>query len=226
MSLESNRTLGGVGALLIAIGSFCPFLSLVGIILILVAMRGLADHYKDDSMFRNALYGFISGLIGVIAAIALFVTFFFSVMTTTTVSPGTNPVAAFSSIYLGAIGLLILILVVVFICFLIQAVFYRRAFDALSNKSGEKMFRTAGLLLLIGAALIIVLVGFVLLFVAWILATVGFFSMKVPTTQVSGPPLPPPPFSATSGKRNCPYCGGENALDAAFCTYCGKKLET
>jgi uncharacterized membrane protein len=227
MSLESNRTLGGVGALLIAIGSFFPFLSLVGIILVLVAMRGLADYYKDESMYTDALYGFIFGLIGAIAAIALFVAYFFSLITTSTIAPGPSPVAVPGMIGpIGAIGVLILILVVVFIFFLIQAVFYRRAFELLSDKSGEKMFRTAGLLLLIGAILTIVLIGFVLLFVGWIIAAVGFFSMKIPTTQVVRPPLPPPSFSVATDKRYCPYCGGENSLDAAFCKYCGKKLET
>ena len=41
MSLESNKTLGGIGAILLAI----PFASLVGIILVLIAMKGMADNY-------------------------------------------------------------------------------------------------------------------------------------------------------------------------------------
>lgn len=188
MSLDSNRTLGGVGALLVAVGSFFPFLSLVGIILVLVAMRGLADYYKDDSLFRNALCGFISGIIGIVATTALFVAYFLSLITTS-IPSGTTPVAVFTDV--SALGLLILILVVVLIFFVLEALFYRRAFDALSDKSGEKMFRTAGLLLLLGATLTIVLVGFVLLFVGWILATVAFFSIKTSTTPKERPPLPP-----------------------------------
>ena len=207
MSLESDRTLGGIGALLVAVGSFFPFLSLVGIILVLVAVRGLADYYKEDSLFKNALYGFIFGIIGVVAAIVLFVVFFFSFITTTTTSNGAAPVAVFTAVY--GVGLLILILVVVLVFFVMQAVFYRRAFDVLSDKSGEKMFRTAGLLLLIGAVLTIVLVGFVLLFVGWILATVAFFSIKTPTTPKERPPLPPAFFSFTTDQKHCPECGAE-----------------
>jgi uncharacterized membrane protein len=52
MSLESGKTLGGVGAIFIAIGSVFPPLSLVGIILVLVAMRGLADYYEDKGNIR------------------------------------------------------------------------------------------------------------------------------------------------------------------------------
>jgi uncharacterized membrane protein len=222
MSLDSDRTLGGVGALLVAVGSFFPFLSLVGVILVLVAMRGLADYYKDDSLFKNALYGFIFGIIGIIAAIVLFIVFFFSFMITNTASNGTTPVAVFTAV--SAVGLLILILVVVLVFFVMQAVFYRRAFDVLSDKSGEKMFRTAGLLLLLGAILTIVLVGFVLLFVGWILVTVAFFSIKTPTTPKEKPPLPPPSFSFTTDKKHCPNCGTENTSDATYCKHCGSNL--
>ena len=222
MSLDSDRTLGGVGALLVAIGSFFPFLSLVGIILVLVAMRGLADYYKEDLLFKNALYGFIFGIIGIVAAIVLFVVFFFSFMTTNTASNGTVPVAVFTAV--SGVGLLILILVVVLVFLVMQAVFYMRAFDVLSDKSGEKMFRTAGLLLFLGAILTIVLVGFVLLFVGWILAAVAFFSIKTPTTPKEKPPLPPAFFSSTTDQKHCPQCGAENVTDSTHCKHCGRKL--
>ena len=55
MSLESNKTLGGVGSIFLAI----PFLNLVGIILVLVAMNGLADYYEEEGIFKNALYGLL-----------------------------------------------------------------------------------------------------------------------------------------------------------------------
>jgi uncharacterized membrane protein len=95
----------------------------------------------------------------------------------------------------------------VLIFFVLKAVFYRRAFDVLSDKSGEKMFGTAGLLLFLGAILTIVLVGFVLLLVGWILATVAFFSIKTPTTPKERPPLPPPSFSFATDKKHCLQCG-------------------
>ena len=46
MSLESNKTLGGIGAILLAI----PFLSLIGIILVLIAMKGMGDYYDDANL--------------------------------------------------------------------------------------------------------------------------------------------------------------------------------
>lgn len=60
MSFESNKSLCGIGALLVAIGSVVPLLSLVGIILLLIGMKGLAEYYHDDAIFQNALYDFVS----------------------------------------------------------------------------------------------------------------------------------------------------------------------
>jgi uncharacterized membrane protein len=53
-------------------------LSLVGIILVLVAMRRLADYYEDKGIFDNALWGFIFGIISVVGAIIVFFLLIFS----------------------------------------------------------------------------------------------------------------------------------------------------
>ena len=92
-------------------------------------------------------------------------------------------------------------------------------------KSAEKMFETAGLILLIGAA--IPLIGEILKFVAWILAAVGFFSIRMPTQVPPVPPVPPvapPAVPAAQERRFCQYCGAENNFDASFCQKCGKKI--
>jgi len=211
MSLESNKTLGGIGAILLAI----PVLNIVGIILVLIAMKGLAEYYNEKRIFENALYGFIFGIIGIAAFVAvLFIgifTFFFFV------------------------PWVIMGLVIMFVFFLLQAVFYRNSFTILSDKSGEKMFDTAGLLLLIGAILTIILVGTILQFIAWILAAVGFFSIKIPTgptpattppptTTPAPAPAPAPTVSVPVEKKYCRYCGTENRTDAAFCEKCGKRI--
>jgi len=66
LSLESNKSLGGIGAILLAI----PFLNLIGIILVLIALKGMGEYYDDEEIFKNALYGFIFGFIGVIGLVA------------------------------------------------------------------------------------------------------------------------------------------------------------
>jgi len=183
MSLESNRTLGGIGAILVAVGCIVPLLSIVGIILLLMALKGLAEYYNENSIFQNALYGIIFYIIGVIVAAAVIVGAFLGGMSTR-VSMG-NALVFVSSI--------ILALVAMFIFYVLGALFFKKSFNVLSIKSGEKMFDTAGFWLFIGAILTIVFIGLILMLVAWILASVGFFSMKTPAAQPSSAPTQPPP---------------------------------
>jgi uncharacterized membrane protein len=204
MSLESSKTLGGIGAILLAI----PFLNLIGIILVLIAMNGMAEYYDDEGIFKNALYGFIFGVVGVIALIAVIIMFAFGFAV---VSPVVGPFAG--------IGLVLMVVIVLYVFSLIAAIFYRSSLNRLSEKSGEQMFNTAGLILLIGAA--IPLIGEVLKFIAWILAAVGFFNIKKPTQL----PTTPPAVSVPEEKRFCQFCGVQIPTNAAFCPKCGKKID-
>ncbi len=229
-TFESNKTLGGVGAILTAIGSFVPFagavgiVSLVGIILILISMKGLADDFQDGSIYRNALNGFIYGIIAIVITIVVAIIAFAAIFS----------FGAFSGFGIGVAALTILAaiagLVILFIFFVLSAMHFRRAFDTLGEKSGERMFHTGGFLLFLGAILTIVIVGFILLFVAWILLAVAFFSMRPPMAAAPAyaPPYTqaPPPTTPPTGAqvKYCPYCGAENKIEATFCTHCGRRL--
>jgi uncharacterized membrane protein len=214
VSLESNKTIGGVGAILLAI----PFLNLVGIIMVLIAMKGMADYYKDEGIFRNALYGFIFGIVGVIALIAVILMF---ALGFATISPITTP-STVAPAFIG-VSLFVIAFIVLYVFSLIGAIFYKMALDALSSKSMEHIFNTAGLILLIGA--LIPLVGTILTFVAWILAAVGFFNIRMPTQPPAPAPPPTPSPPASEEKRFCRYCGAQLQLDAVFCPNCGKKVD-
>jgi uncharacterized membrane protein/ribosomal protein L40E len=209
MSLESNKTLGGIGAILLAI----PFLNLIGIILVLIAMKGMGDYYDDDDIFKNALYGFIFGFVGVIALIAVILMFAFGV---SAASPVIQESTAFA---FTGFGLFIIAIIVLYVFSLIGAIFYKKSLDILSEKSNEQMFSTAGLILLIGAA--IPVIGELLKFVAWILAAVSFFNIKKATQIPETKELVLP----TNGKQFCKYCGAQIQPEATFCQKCGKKIE-
>ena len=187
MSIESNKTLGGIGALLVAIGFIVPILSLVGIILVFIALKGIADSYGESGIFQNALYGIFFLIIGAIAGAVVILGAFFGIGWTV----GTLDVTNISNIW-GFISAIIVGVVVIFVFYLLSAIFFKKTFDTLSEKTGEKMFGTAGLLMLIGAILTIVLVGLILMLVAWLLAAVGFFSIKATTPPAQSAPPPPP----------------------------------
>ncbi len=102
MTIEGNRTLGGVGACLMLVGAvssvltvvqyFYPTLTttnlaittvsgivgslnFVGFILFLVAMYGFSKDYAERRIFSNVLYGIIIAII--VAIIAVVVVFIF-----------------------------------------------------------------------------------------------------------------------------------------------------
>ena len=79
MNVETSKNLGGVGALLIFIGvlaSAVPYggvVSLIGLILMLIGMKGLADYYQTGGIFNNALYAIIMAIVGGVIAVAVIV---------------------------------------------------------------------------------------------------------------------------------------------------------
>jgi len=182
MSLESGKNLGGIGSIFLVIP--VPFISIVGIILVLIGMERLSKAYNDPSIWKNTLYAVIFGIIGIVASGLTLASVFFG---------GIFATAAFGATGLaGFFAGLIIFLVIAFIFYILEAIFIRRAFDSLANRSGVGLFRTGGLLLLIGAVLTIVLVGLLLIFIAWILILVAFF--QIPTNQApSQSPMPPQP---------------------------------
>ena len=88
MNLESSKTLGGVGAILILIGSLVStytfgVLDLIGIIMVFIALNGLATYYKENGIFTNAIYSLVTGIVGVVAAAsaALYIVFDTTILT-------------------------------------------------------------------------------------------------------------------------------------------------
>jgi uncharacterized membrane protein len=202
MTLESDKTLGGVGALLVVIGflgvfayGYVAILALIGIIITLIALKGMADHYGEAGIFNNALYGVITLIVGVVAFIA---TLIVVVLMLISGLDWTDPAAIqayfmdFSHIG-NIIGAAIGALVVLFVFTIVSAIFFRKSLTSLSTKSGEKIFETAGLVWLIGAVLTIVFVGLIIIGIAWILIAVGFFSIKTTPAQPPSQVQPPPP---------------------------------
>lgn len=185
MSLESGKNLGGIGSIFLVIP--VPFLSIVGIIMVLVGMNQLSKAYNDESIWRNTLYAVVFGIIGIMASGLTLVSLFFG-----GIFAGIGGGTGIAGFFAG----LIIFLVIAFIFYILEAIFIRRAFDSLANKSGVGLFRTGGLLLLVGAVLTIVLVGLFLIFIAWILILVAFFQIPVNSTSPQ-PQMPPPPPSMT-----------------------------
>ncbi|MGD0995947.1 MAG: DUF996 domain-containing protein [Candidatus Bathyarchaeia archaeon] len=211
-SLESDKNLAGIGSILLIF----PFVSIIGIILVFIGMKGMSEYYKEPGIYQNALSGLIFGIIGSVAFAA-------------------GIVLAFAvGVFTFGFGALIIVfgaLVVVFVFYLLMAMHFRQAFSLLAQRTGEQSFNTAGNLLWWGAILTIIFVGLILIFIAWIFATIGFFSMRLQpqqpyASQPSGytPPSTPPVAQPTQATRYCPNCGAPVEPNTAFCPHCGKQL--
>ena len=213
MTFESSKTLGIVGAVLLLIGTI-PFaayigiIAFVGFILLLVALHGLANYYKETGIFNNALYGFIAGIVGVVATVAaaLYVIFDTSILTNFLykIYPSWNGkwsslaglTANTSNITVSdvtpVLGAMFAVLAILWIFHIISAFFNRRSLKMLSTKSSAGLFSTAGLLLLIGAILAIAFgIGLILMWIAILLIAIAFFQMKPQPEQPAAPAAPP-----------------------------------
>jgi len=209
--LGDAKTLGGIGAILLLI----PGISIVGYILILIATKYVSDELGDKSVFDNMLYAVIAGIVGVAAAA-------FIIFTGAVFSAVTFSASAIAGVIVG--------LAIAWIALIISSIFIRRSYDTMATKLNIGTFKTAGILYFIGAILTIILVGFIILFVAAIVQIIAFFAIPdsvpgmqaQPTGAVGAQPLSS--MTAQPGIRFCPNCGTQLAATTAYCTKCGAKL--
>jgi len=204
MAIETSKNLGGVGAILLFIGCIpwtWPYgcvLALVGLILALIGFKGVADYYKESGIFNNTLYGLIAGIVGCVIAVAAVILTVLTSLTDFlyTVYPDWNGDWAAlsgltpdtSNLSLDAIvpfltGFFVA-LIILWVFAIISFYFVRRSLISLSAKSGVGLFSTTGLLMLIGAVLIIALgVGLLLIWIAMLILAIAFFQIRPQQAQ-------------------------------------------
>jgi uncharacterized membrane protein len=207
MTPETSKILGGVGALLMFIGvipyvSYYGAVEIIGAILVLVALYGLGSHYKESGIFNNAIYGVIIGVVGVILAVSIGIAIVLpnitdfvmkiypswngdwsTIPSLSGMTPNTSNIGFGDIVPFIVAGIVIFVILWVFA--IIATFFLRRSFNQVSTKSNVGLFGTAGLLLLIGAFLVIIIIGLILMWIAALILAIAFFSLK--TAQ------PPPP---------------------------------
>jgi len=189
-TMKDAKLLGGIGSILTLLGGV-PHLgaaALVGYVLILIAVKYISDIVGDKKIFDNMLISviaIIAGLvIAIIAIIGVAISAIFAAPRTHTFMPG--------AILLSIIAPLI----VVWAALTFGAYYLKKAYEQIAAYTGVDMFKTAGLLYLIGAATSIVIIGLLILLVASILQTVAFFTLPdtyQPRPRAPGQPSPPPP---------------------------------
>jgi uncharacterized membrane protein len=231
-NFQYSKNLAMEGAILTILGPIPTIgwiLGIIGVILLIRAMKEFANYYQDNSIYQNTLTGvkyYIVALIALaVAATGFIVTF---------VNLNFNDLPA--SFGVGhAIGLVVGIafLFVAFVFNVLAATHLKKTFETLAQKTGEHSFETAATLLWIGALLTIIGVGFILIFIAWIFTIIGFFTMKGPQQQPYAsqpygytPPTTQPTAATSQVQSYCSNCGAPLKPQATFCSVCGKKVDT
>jgi uncharacterized membrane protein len=223
-TLAQAKTLGEIGSILVllsiipAVGSV---VAIIGFILILIAVKYISDALHDASIFSNILIAIILAIVGVAVGgvVVLGTVFRFIGLRKLAVGASTTPPTHIAGLVAG----IIVGLAVVWIMFIVAAYFQRKSYEVIATRLNVGTFRTAALLYLIGAALVIILVGFVLLFVAQILFVVAFFSIKEEaiSTPTGSAAMPPPGPSKQTGTKFCVKCGASLPSDVTYCPSCG-----
>jgi uncharacterized membrane protein len=204
VNLEYSRTLAGEGAILLLL-SLVPYagwiLGIIGVILLLRGMKELSNYYQDEEIYKSSLTGVKFYIIALVAAGVSIAAIVLGIGSASgfTFKPGFALTVGFGiglAAFLGG-------LVIAFVFYILATSQLRITFNTLAQKSGEASFKTAGNLLWWGALLSIILVGFLLIFIGWIFATIGFFAMKPQQQQPYNPqlyPYTPPSTQPTQGK--------------------------
>ena len=153
MTPESNKTLGGIGAILLFIGfipvPYAGIIALVGLILVLVALYGFANIYKERGIFNNFVFGIITGIVGaVIAGVVVVVSVLITLtnllyqiylgwngdwLTLSGLTPDISNITM--SDVLSLLGGLLSVFLFLWISIIIAAFFARRSLNTLSAKT-------------------------------------------------------------------------------------------
>ena len=190
MDMKTSRLLGIIGALFLVIG-FLPtiggILMLIGLIFVLIALKGYGDFYKDSSIFNNTIYTIVFEIIGAVVFVGVFIYGAFEFLS----SLGIENIYELSSWtqidwqnaidinnILPFIGAIVLGLVILFAFTVIASLYFKKAMNTLSEKTEIKLFHTTGTVFFIGAILTIIFIGFILIWVAFILLLISFYESK------------------------------------------------
>jgi len=198
MELQTSRLLGIIGALFMVIGilpSVGWLLMILGIVFVLIALNGYGDAYKDGSIIHNTVYMIVFEIIGVVVFIGVVIYGAMGFLASLGIKNISDlqswqqinwQQAVNTTNILPFVGAIVLGLVILFAFTVLASLYFKKAMNALSTKTGVKLFRTTGTVFFIGALLTIILIGLIIIWVAFILMMISFYESK-PLEQMQQP---------------------------------------
>ncbi len=165
MEIKDAKLMGGIGSIL-ALLSFIPkagwIISLVGFILVIIAIKKITDATNRDDVFNDYLKGAIINIVGSIII---------------SLAGGGLAIMAIMRRHGGvAIGVIVAF-VIAWVVMIVGTYFMKKGLVGLSEVTGEKNFATAGNLFFWGAVLLIIAIGGIVSLVGYIFQIIAFFSL-------------------------------------------------
>ena len=187
-ALSRARSLGGVGSVLLGLSTYSfvgPVTGIVGFILVLLAVKHISEIVGQKSIYSHAIIsvtlGILAFVVGLWVGLARFLNrdiifglprFFGPFMAGFDPSEFIYPRSSES-----IVGFSLIVLSIVSI---ISAVYLYRSFSSIAAHLNLGLFKTASIIYLIGAVLVVVIVSLdrFIIFGAAIIQTIAFLSLK------------------------------------------------
>jgi Predicted membrane protein len=172
--IKSAGTLGLVGTVLMLVGLIphAEILSIVGLILVLIALNKLSKAYNNEAIWRNALYGFVMGIVGAVVLVIAVFAYIIPILTMH---------ALFPSPYGFGLSFLVFFIVlwtIAYVFTILEYRFFRDAYRELARSSGINDFNDAAKWYWYGALLFIIIVGAILILVGDVYALLGYNKLR------------------------------------------------
>jgi uncharacterized membrane protein len=184
-SLSQAKTLGEVGAILVPLGvipNIGLLIAIVGLVLILIAVKYIAELLEDPTVLKNMSVAVVLFIGGAAAAEAVFLTGIFSLFGTVRSMSFTG----FPPFFFQFLVIVIIAGAILEVFVVAGAIFLRKSYNVIGTRLGAEWFRTTGLVFLIGGGLIMAFgIGLPVLGLAAIMQIVAFFSLPDQLPSVS-----------------------------------------
>jgi uncharacterized membrane protein len=172
VNISTQKMLGGIGSILILLvfmpGTVATLLGIVGVVLWFISIYQLSNILRKPSIFQKVLIGFILNIGSTVIAFA------FGLMAG--ISSLTSIRGETGAIFGLGLGVIVAIIVAYAIS-LAAFYFYKEAYEILAQATTHNLFKIAGLLMFIGAITIILFgLGLLLIIVGYIVLAVAFFT--------------------------------------------------
>jgi len=170
--IKNIKIIGGIGSLLLFF-TWIPviglILGIVGFIMLSVAIKKISDKAPEKEIFKKWIIALIIAVLAMILG-----TILSGSMMALVGSFNGDDSATIAAMGIGSILLIVFAIAIQ----IVLGILYKQVFHLIADVTHEKLFRTAGTLFFWGGILYIIVIGAFLSFIAWILVTIAFFSMK------------------------------------------------